>query len=165
MNNITSLDANITWENLLVAFPMSLKDLPEVMAIERTTVYSPWSENMFMREIDQKNPGLIMFRLRGKLVGYFCFWKVLDEAHLLNLSIHDDFRGKGMGTFLMKYLEQMCINMNITSILLEVAISNYNAINLYNRSGFLRIGIRKKFYQETGDDAIVMQKRLKKAKE
>lgn len=163
MDDETSLDAAITWENLVTALPMSSEDLPEAMAIERTTIYSPWSEYMFQTEINQKNLGLITFRIKGQLVGYFCFWKVLDEAHLLNLSIHVDFRGKGLGTFLMKYLEQICINMDISSILLEVAKTNYSAINLYNKCGFIRIGMRNKFYPETGDDAIVMRKRLKKS--
>ena len=163
MDHETSLDAAITWENLVTALPMSSEDLPEAMAIERTTIYSPWSEYMFQTEINQKNLGLITFRIKGQLVGYFCFWKVLDEAHLLNLSIHVDFRGKGLGTFLMKYLEQICINMDISSILLEVAKTNYSAINLYNKCGFVRIGMRNKFYPETGDDAIVMRKRLNKS--
>ena len=163
MDDETSLDAAITWENLVTALPMSSEDLPEAMAIERTTIYSPWSEYMFQTEINQKNLGLITFRIKGQLVGYFCFWKVLDEAHLLNLSIHVDFRGKGLGTFLMKYLEQICINMDISSILLEVAKTNYSAINLYNKCGFVRIGMRNKFYPETGDDAIVMRKRLNKS--
>ena len=163
MDHETSLDAAITWENLVTALPMSSEDLPEAMAIERTTIYSPWSEYMFQTEINQKNLGLITFRIKGQLVGYFCFWKVLDEAHLLNLSIHVDYRGKGLGTFLMKYLEQICINMDISSILLEVAKTNYSAINLYNKCGFVRIGMRNKFYPETGDDAIVMRKRLKKS--
>ncbi|MCL5122925.1 MAG: ribosomal protein S18-alanine N-acetyltransferase [Deltaproteobacteria bacterium] len=163
MDDETSLDAAITWEDLVTALPMSSEDLPEAMAIERTTIYSPWSEYMFQTEINQKNLGLITFRIKGQLVGYFCFWKVLDEAHLLNLSIHVDFRGKGLGTFLMKYLEQICINMDISSILLEVAKTNYSAINLYNKCGFVRIGMRNKFYPETGDDAIVMRKRLNKS--
>ncbi len=163
MDDETSLDAAITWEDFVTALPMSSEDLPEAMAIERTTIYSPWSEYMFQTEINQKNLGLITFRIKGQLVGYFCFWKVLDEAHLLNLSIHVDFRGKGLGTFLMKYLEQICINMDISSILLEVAKTNYSAINLYNKCGFVRIGMRNKFYPETGDDAIVMRKRLNKS--
>ena len=163
MDDETSLDAAITWEDLVTALPMSSEDLPEAMAIERTTIYSPWSEYMFQTEINQKNLGLITFRIKGQLVGYFCFWKVLDEAHLLNLSIHVDYRGKGLGTFLMKYLEQICINMDISSILLEVAKTNYSAINLYNKCGFIRIGMRNKFYPETGDDAIVMRKRLNKS--
>ena len=151
---------NIDWSVVLEVSGMSRTDIEDAVEIERTTIYSPWSEDMFRLEIDRQNDGLVVFRLEGKLVGYYCFWKILDEAHLLNFSVRQEFRGKGLGTFLMDHLQQVCKRKNISIILLEVAETNYSATKLYGKSGFVRVGTRKRFYRDTGDDAILMEKRL-----
>lgn len=163
MNALKSAIGNIKWEQLVISSAMSMEDLPQVMEIERTTIYSPWSKDMFRQEINDKNPGLISFKCGAKLIGYFCFWKVLNEAHLLNLSVNIDFRGRGVGQFIMNQLEITCNNMDISLILLEVAETNYAAIKLYKECGFVHTGIRKKFYIVTGDDAIIMEKRLQRS--
>jgi [ribosomal protein S18]-alanine N-acetyltransferase len=137
---------------------MTEDDLRETLEIEGTTIYSPWSRDMFLREIERQNPGLIVFRVENRLIGYFCFWKVMDEAHLMNVSLHFDFRGKGLGRFLMNYLGDTCEQMEISRILLEVAETNHVAIKLYKKCGFVKVGIRKRFYEQTGDDAILMEK-------
>ncbi len=162
MNNQRFSDETSEWESRIVSSPMSITDLPEVVEIELTTIYSPWSGEMFRKEIESRNPGLKTFRFKSQLIGYFCFWRVLNEAHLLNLALHADFRGKGLGRFLMRNLEQTCNEMEISKILLEVAETNFVAIKLYKNFGFVKVGIRKKFYQETGDDAILMEKRLQR---
>ncbi|MFH0961021.1 MAG: ribosomal protein S18-alanine N-acetyltransferase [Pseudomonadota bacterium] len=148
----------IDWSDIIIASPMSENDLPETMEIEKTTVYSPWSRDMFLSEIERENPGMVVFKAQNKLIGYLCFWKVLDEAHLLSVCLHFDFRGKGLGEFLMNYLEKKCKKMGLSRILLEVAATNYQAIKLYKKCGFVKMGLRKKFYKETGDDAILMEK-------
>lgn len=162
MNDQGFSEETSEWESRIVLSSMSMTDLPEAVEIERTTIYSPWSGEMFQKEIEARNPGLKTFRLKNRLVGYFCFWKVLNEAHLLNLALHVDFRGKGLGRFMMRNLEQTCKEMEISKILLEVAETNYVAIKLYKNCGFVKVGIRKRFYQETGDDAILMEKRLQR---
>lgn len=151
---------NIDWSVVLEVSGMSRTDVKDAVEIERTTIYSPWTEDMFHLEIDRQNGGLMVFRLDGKLIAYYCFWKILDEAHLLNFSVHQEFRGKGLGTFLMDHLQQVCKSMNISIILLEVAETNDAATKLYKKSGFGRVGRRKRFYRDTGDDAILMEKRL-----
>jgi [ribosomal protein S18]-alanine N-acetyltransferase len=155
---LNKVSQTIDWSDIVIASPMSENDLPETMEIERTTIYSPWTEDMFLNEIERENPGMKVFKVQGQLIGYYCFWKVLDEAHLLSVCIHLDFRGKGLGKFLMDCLENTCQTMGLSRILLEVAKSNYTAIKLYKKCGFVKVGLRKKFYKETGDDAILMEK-------
>lgn len=157
---INSGRTNINWSDIVVAAPMSENDLPDIVQIERTTIYSPWSGEMFRREIERKNPGLIVVRSKNRIAGYFCFWQVLDEAHLLNFSLRVDLRGKGLGEYLMNYLENKCRNMGLSRILLEVASTNYHAIKLYKKCGFVKVGLRKRFYEQTGDDAILMEKMI-----
>ena len=137
---------------------MSESDLPETLEIEQTTLYSPWSRDMFMTEIARQSKSLTVFKVENRLIGYLCFWKVMDEAHLLNVSLHADFRGKGLGKFIMDYLENTCNQNGLSRILLEVAGTNYTAIKLYKKCGFVKVGLRKGFYRETGDDAILMEK-------
>jgi len=153
---------NIIWDRLITHSSMSENDVAEAVEIERTTIYSPWTGDMFLKEIGGKNSGLTAFKFENRLIGYFCFWKVFDEAHLLNLSLHVDFRGKGLGRFLINCLEEACKSMDISKIILEVAETNYAAIKLYNKCGFIRVGLRKRFYEETGDDAILMEKRIQR---
>lgn len=154
----TNFSQIIDWSDVVVASKMSESDLPEAVKIEQTTIYSPWSLDMFLKEIERQNPGLIVFKVETRLIGYLCFWKVMDEAHLLNVSLHADFRGKGLGKFIMNYLENTCAQIGLSKILLEVAQTNHPAIKLYKKCGFVKVGLRKKFYQETGDDAILMEK-------
>jgi ribosomal-protein-alanine N-acetyltransferase len=162
MNNQRLSDETSEWKNRIVLSSMAMTDLPGAVEIEQTTIYSPWSREMFQKEIEAKNPGLKTFRLENQLIGYFCFWKVLNEAHLLNLTLRSDFRGKGLGRFLMRRLEQTCKEMDISKIVLEVAETNYVALALYKNCGFIKVGVRKRFYQETGDDAILMEKRIQR---
>jgi [ribosomal protein S18]-alanine N-acetyltransferase len=155
---LNKVSKTIDWSDIVIASPMSENDLPETMEIERTTIYSPWSRDMFLNEIERENPGMTVFKVQGQLIGYYCFWKVLDEAHLLSVCLHFDFRGKGLGKFLMDYIENTCQTMGLSRILLEVAKTNHPAIKLYKKCGFVKVGLRKRFYQETGDDAILMEK-------
>jgi len=154
----TNFSQIIDWPDVVIASPMSESDLPETVEIEQTTIYSPWSRDMFLAEIERQNPGLIVFKVENRLIGYLCFWKVMDEAHLLNVSLRVDFRGKGLGKFIMDYLENTCRQIGLSKILLEVAETNHLAIKLYKKCGFVKVGLRKGFYQETGDDAILMEK-------
>ncbi len=139
---------------------MGLEDIEEVVSIERASFPSPWSRNMFLEEMRNPNSRLVVFKIGAIVVGYACFWAVVDEAHLLNIAVNPERRHEGLGTLMMARIESMCINEGLTRIILEVARRNISARNLYRSCGFTSIGFRRNYYSVAKDDALVMEKRL-----
>jgi [ribosomal protein S18]-alanine N-acetyltransferase len=133
-----------------------------VLFIERASFPSPWSRNMFLEEMRNSNSRLVVFKIGATVVGYACFWAVLDEAHLLNIAVSPDRRHEGLGKLMMARIESMCLNEGLTRIILEVARRNLPARNLYRSCGFSSIGFRRNYYSVAKDDALVMEKRLAK---
>ncbi|MBI5570801.1 MAG: ribosomal protein S18-alanine N-acetyltransferase [Desulfomonile tiedjei] len=142
---------------------MQLGDLDAVLSIESTSFAQAWSRNMFLEEMANDTARVIVFKANGKLVGYLCFWKVVDEAHLLNIAVHPDFRGRGLGREIMAHLETLCRQEGLTTIILEVARRNGRARNLYRKCGFETTGFRKNYYPAIKDDALIMAKKLSAA--
>ncbi|MDO9193437.1 MAG: ribosomal protein S18-alanine N-acetyltransferase, partial [Undibacterium sp.] len=104
--------------------------------------------------------------LRNKLQnlsGYFILMPVVDEMHLLNLAVAADFQRQGIARRLLDKMNAYAVQQNVSSILLEVRLSNQRAIDVYQRYGFVEIGRRKAYYPALGstrEDAIVMRKEL-----
>jgi [ribosomal protein S18]-alanine N-acetyltransferase len=142
---------------------MQLGDLDAILSIESTSFAQAWSRNMFLEEMANDAARVIVFRANSKLVGYLCYWKVVDEAHLLNIAVHPDFRGRGLGREIMAHLETLCRQEGLTTIILEVARRNGRARNLYRRCGFETTGFRKNYYPAIKDDALIMAKKLSAA--
>ena len=93
-------------------------------------------------------------------MGYLCFWGVVDEAHLLNIAVHQELRGEGYGKAILDYLESACRERGLEKIILEVGRRNTDARRLYKQKGFSTIGFRRGYYRDIGDDALVMEKRI-----
>jgi len=139
---------------------MEEADLDDVLAIESVSFSAPWSRNMFVEEMHNRNAYLTAFKREGKLAGYICFWAVLDEAHVLNVAVRPDLRRQGVGKAIMAYLESKCRELGLKRIILEVGRRNNPARNLYRQCGFSSIGFRKRYYTSDNDDALVMEKWL-----
>ncbi|AFM23854.1 ribosomal protein S18-alanine N-acetyltransferase [Desulfomonile tiedjei] len=140
--------------------PMTAEDLDEVLSIEAVSFPTPWSRQMFLDELAHRHSRLIVFRESGQIVGYMCFWQVLDEAHLFNIAVADTKRGRGIGFKIMQHLEEICRGNGMNRIILEVARRNSAARALYKKAGFNSVGFRKKYYAVVDDDAFVMEKWL-----
>jgi ribosomal-protein-alanine N-acetyltransferase len=147
-------------ETALVVEPMNETDLDDIVDIELGSFAVPWSREMFLEELANRNARLKVFRLDGKIVGYMCFWAVLDEAHLLNIAVHRSYRSRGYGKFMMAHLETLCRDEGLKRIILEVGRRNQAARHLYQLSGFSCIGFRKQYYAVVRDDALVLEKWL-----
>ncbi len=143
---------------LLSPHKMLDSDLDEMLKIEEVSFASPWTRNMFLDEIANVFSQTVVFEQDGVLVGYMCFWTVLDEAHLLNIAVRPSHRGRGFGQSMMNYLEETCRGLGLEKMILEVARRNTAARRLYNRLGFISIGFRRMYYTVEKDDALVMQK-------
>ena len=142
------------------AEPMKLEDLEAVLTIEESSFPTPWSRNMFIEEMENRNARLITFKIDGSIVGYVCFWAVLDEAHLLNIAVHPSRRHEGIGRLIMVEIERLCMKEGLKRVILEVARKNAFARGLYRKCGFDSVGFRKNYYTSTKDDAIIMEKYL-----
>ncbi len=142
------------------AEPMRLEDLDAVLTIEQSSFPAPWSRNMFIEEMENQNARLVTFKIEGSIVGYVCFWAVLDEAHLLSVAVHPSRRHQGLGRLIMAEIERLCIKEGLKRIILEVARKNTVARDLYRKCGFESIGFRKNYYSVTKDDALIMDKYL-----
>ncbi len=140
--------------------PMRLEDLDEVLSIEKDSFPTPWSRNMFLEEMENRNSRLIVFKTDRSVVGYVCFWAVLDEAHLLNIAVHSSKRHQGFGRSMMAEIEALCIKEGLKRLILEVARKNVAARGLYRKCGFHSIGFRSNYYGATKDDALIMEKYL-----
>lgn len=141
--------------------PMLETDLPAVFSIESRIYEFPWTERNF---IDSMQAGYLLHCLLidQQLVGYIVMMAVVDEYHLLNISIDADFQGKGHGKYLLEWGLAQAQAARMNGMLLEVRPSNLQAKGLYEALGFQPVGIRKNYYpaKEGREDALVLLKRF-----
>ncbi len=135
---------------------MSIDDLDDIITIENASFPSPWSKRIFEKEIKASNSYKRVVRMSGMVVGYIVTWIIRDEIHILNVAVHPDFRNIGIGEKLIRDCINYSSEENLRYAILEVRISNMAAKRLYEKIGFKGMQLRKKYYSDTGEDAIVM---------
>jgi ribosomal-protein-alanine N-acetyltransferase len=158
--------------------PMSVGDLRQVMAIERTAFSSPWPASAYHHELTQNDlstylvlrqqavqakPGLRRLVERrlgrapdGPLLGYGGFWMIVDEAHISTLAVHPEWRGRGLGELLLVALIEAAVQRGACVATLEVRVSNVVAQALYRKHAFAQVGRRKRYYTDNHEDALIM---------
>jgi len=138
---------------------MRPEHLNQVVEIEKASFPTPWSHSAFTYEILQNSfAHYIVAMADNQVVGYGGMWCVLDEAHITNVAVRTDCRMKGVGRAIMMEIIRRAVLMGISSITLEVRPSNTAARKLYTALGFKERGKRKRYYTDTGEDAIIMWK-------
>ncbi|NMA67515.1 MAG: ribosomal protein S18-alanine N-acetyltransferase [Clostridiaceae bacterium] len=147
-------------DNSFIRF-MEYNDLDTVLDLEYKCFEIPWTRNMFEDEFFNSNAVYFVAEEQGKVCGYIGMWKIIDEGHITNLAVHPEFRGKGYGKRLMKSLISYSKKNGITAITLEVRVSNLVAISLYEGFGFTKAGLRKHYYANNNEDALIMWLYLK----
>ena len=137
-------------------------DLEAILAIETASFSSPWSRSAFDNEMRAiyAYPLVITQATPPYVLGYLCFWMIMDECHILNLAVHPSFRRVGIASSLIGRLLEICQHKRVRECYLEVRVSNKLAISLYQKFGFLQCGIRKRYYSDTGENALVMRRRI-----
>lgn len=137
-------------------------DVDNVMQIELAAYPFPWSAGNFNDSI-RSGYFCRVARDDGRLVGYFLMLMIIDEAHLLNITVDPTLHGRGYGLALLEHVEACARAHDMASILLEVRPSNERALAIYERYGYKRIGTRRKYYpapNNAREDAIVMRFKL-----
>ena len=138
--------------------PLRRRHVPAVARLERLVSTNPWSADLFRGELalPEASRYYRVARLGGRLVGFGGLMFVLDEAHVTTLTVHPDRRGHSIGTRLMLVLAREAVARGTTAMTLEVRMGNEAARALYQRFGFAPAGVRKDYYAEVGEDALIM---------
>jgi [ribosomal protein S18]-alanine N-acetyltransferase len=134
---------------------LAYADLPNVIAIERRSFPTPWSLGMFVLELS-KPSGICLAAMRaGQLVGYLICARYESVWHLMNVAVSPEWRRQSVASALLATLYERIEDEN-ARLTLEVRRSNRGAIDLYQREGFRAAGFRKRYYQDNGEDALIM---------
>lgn len=124
------------------------RDLPQILAIENLSFSNPWSKNLFTESLRN----FFVAKKNKKVVGYIGVQKLIDEAHILHMATHPDFRRQGVAYKMMK----KAMLTRAQKFFLEVRKSNHPAQSLYKDFGFKIMAIRNKYYSDNDEDALVM---------
>lgn len=149
--------------------PMRQSDVATVAAIERLVFTMPWSANAYSYEL-RANPlshytvararslplGADERGIDSSIIGYGGFWMMLDEAHICTLGVHPDWRQRGVGELLLSSMIYEAAQLDAQVVTLEVRVSNLPAQRLYEKYGFTSVGVRKGYYSDNGEDALIM---------
>jgi len=136
---------------------MRRRHLRGVMAIERQVYPRPWSANLFLSEMsDERTRVYLVARVDREIVGYAGMNCWSEEAHVTNIAVNPRWHRKKIGTRLLYELMRSAPQLGARAVSLEVRVSNLGAQQLYERFGFRPIGVRKNYYQEVGEDALMM---------
>ena len=146
----------------MISFEMlSEENVGEVWELEKRCFSDPWELKAFTSELDNKIS--VYFAARdeesGKVVGYAGVWMMYDCADITNIAVDPEYRREGLGGKMLELLTNVSRDRGMESITLEVRASNIPAISLYEKYGFERSGLRKRYYKDN-EDAILMTKML-----
>lgn len=144
---------------------MITHDMPEVLAIDEACFEFPWSEDDFIRVLRQRNSIGMVAEVKGCVVAYMLYELHPGRLHLLNFAVHPDFQRRGVGTAMInKLIGKLSVNRR-GRIMLEVRETNVEAQQFFRSRGFKAVSVLKDFYEDTTEDAYVMQFRLTADKE
>jgi [ribosomal protein S18]-alanine N-acetyltransferase len=135
---------------------LALSDLNDIEDIEHRSYDTPWSRSMFAGEL-AKPASLCLGAFEGEqLGGYLIVSRYVDAWHIMNIAVSPDFRRRGIATALLERLFELTDDRSRRGYTLEVRVSNDGAIRLYERLGFIARGIRRGYYTDNREDALIM---------
>ena len=136
---------------------MTLSDVPAVHRLEQAIFSMPWSEKDFVYEMtENKVARYLVIEEAGEIIAFAGAHIILDQAHVTNIAVRQDCRGRGLGRMITRALMQYASNLGAKYLTLEVRQSNAAAQNLYKSLGFVKVNVRKRYYEDTGEDAWLM---------
>jgi len=142
--------------------PMTVEDLEQVVEIDQLSFSLPWPAHSFRYELLENDVSrqwvVEMQSTNGtlKVIGMIVVWLIMDEAHIATIAVHPEYRGRGIGRQILIAALGECAAQGALSATLEVRERNAIAIDMYRKLGFEVVGLRKRYYQDTNEDAILM---------
>ncbi|RAL22031.1 ribosomal protein S18-alanine N-acetyltransferase [Thermoflavimicrobium daqui] len=148
----------MSYQNEKIAFrPMEVSDLSSILDVEVNSFSAPWPKQAFYNELVRNQfAHYTVVTINDKVIGYCGLWIILDEAHITNIAIHPNYRGKGLGEATLMYVMETAKMLGANKMTLEVRVSNHIAQSLYKKMGFVPSGIRPKYYSDNQEDALIM---------
>ena len=138
---------------------MDKSHIDGVVEIENASFSHPWTKDGIIEALDNRTK-FYVFEKDGKVLGYVGVSVILDEGYITNVAVLPEYRELGIGKALMKKLDDLAKLENLSFISLEVRTSNQRAISLYEKFGYKTEGVRKNFYDDPKEDALIMTKRF-----
>ena len=142
---------------------ISVDEIESIIILDRLCFGGLWSIDSYRRELTNDNSHFIGASIdkaakpeTNGIIGFGCFWAILDEAHITLLGVHPEYQRQGLGKLLLTALLDKARSIEMARATLEVRESNQGALLLYEQFGFQTVGRRKKYYQDTGEDGIIM---------
>ena len=143
--------------NAFASGPMARGDLEAVLEVERASYPDPWPLQAFLSELDNPIATALVVRDGDRVVAHLIYWKVADELSILNITVHPSYRRRGLAEHLLGLALEDGRSSGIRLYLLEVRASNAAAMALYEKLGFTARSIRKRYYDDNGEDAVLME--------
>ena len=145
----------------IIVEKMTLAHLDAVHTIEERSFSAPWSKASIRQDLTKNNQSHYYVAIcEEKVIGYAGMWHIINEGHINNIAVDEPYRRKGVGAMLMDRIIQTAYLLDMIALTLEVRMGNDAAMGLYNKYGFKVQGIRKNYYSETKEDAVIMWKTL-----
>ena len=138
---------------------MLVEDLDKVMEIEEDLFVVPWTKEGYFTFLTRKDAMFLVVEEKGEILGYCGLLMVLDEGDVTNVAVKRDRQREGIGNFLMESMLRLAYEQGIRTVHLEVRAGNSVAVRLYERLGFVKDGIRKGYYTDPVEDAVLMTRR------
>jgi [ribosomal protein S18]-alanine N-acetyltransferase len=136
---------------------MRLADIPTICEIEIESFSSPWSEAAFVNELTQNHfAHYVVMEHEERIIGYGGMWIIIDEAHVTNIAVRAAYRGRKLGERLLAELAMKAYRLGAQRMTLEVRVSNIVAQRLYEKFGFRGVGVRRGYYSDNNEDALIM---------
>lgn len=137
---------------------LGVDDLTDVMELERQCFRTRWTREQFLLGLERGAFFILGIRERGVLIAYAAYSVIVDEMELMNIGVHPFYRRKGHAKDLMAEMVRRCEEKGVVAGFLEVRTSNAGAIALYKRYGFEQVGVRKGYYPDNGEDALLFRR-------
>jgi len=135
---------------------MKEEDIDSVLEVSSLSFSIPWSKDSYIQELTNPIARYLVAKIDNKIVGFVGTWIVLDESHITNIAIHPNYRKQGIGSSLLEAFLKYCKSQGCIAFTLEVRNSNKAARTLYEKYNFKQEGVRKGYYEDTKEDAIIM---------
>lgn len=141
---------------------MNAAHVPQIAELEKVCFADPWSVTSIETELSSRLSLWFVAMEGDTVVGYVGSQTVIDESDVMNIAVHPDYRRQGIGEALLETLADALREKGSRGLTLEARVSNTPAVSLYKKAGFLQVGLRKNYYRNPKEDALILRKELEK---
>jgi len=136
---------------------MTLDHIDDIYEIELQSFSVPWDKSDFVKEITENDKAIyVVAAFDGEVAGYGGMWHIVNEGHITNIAVSEKYRQNGVGSAILAHLIDIAHEKEMIGLTLEVRVGNEAAMKMYSKFGFKAEGLRKNYYTDTKEDAVIM---------